>query len=64
MKKRNLNALRLNKKSVAKLHVLGGRPPKTYKTCGGPDTPDDPPHDWFTDSPERICKTFDGTGCF
>jgi len=63
MKKRNLNTLRLNKKSVAKLHVFGGRPPKSHG-CGGSDVPSDEPHQWFTDAAERICETFDGTGCF
>ncbi|AXG68603.1 hypothetical protein KORDIASMS9_00818 [Kordia sp. SMS9] len=64
MKKRNLNSLRLNKKSVAKLHVFGGKPPASYNCGADPAGPGDEPHEWFTDAAERACETFDGTGCF
>ncbi|MEM6719258.1 MAG: hypothetical protein AAF611_08100 [Bacteroidota bacterium] len=59
-----MNALKLNKKSVVKLHLFEGRPPKTHKSCGGSDVPSDELHEWFTDAAERLCETFDGTGCF
>jgi len=61
MKKRNLKSLRLNKKSISKFMLLGGRPPNNGSD---PVAPPQEPHQWFTDAAERACETFDGTGCF
>jgi hypothetical protein len=63
MKKRNLKSLRLNKKSISRFSVFGGKAPNNG---GGddPSGPSDEPHQWFTDAAQRACETFDGTGCF
>ena len=64
MKKRNLKSLKLNKKSISKLSLLGGRAPNSNNGCGGPAGPPDKEHEWFTDAAQWACETFDGTGCF
>ncbi len=61
MKKRNLKSLRLNKKSIVKFNLLGGKAPNNGSD---PAEPSDEPHQWFTDAAQRACETFDGTGCF
>ena len=60
----NLKSLKLNKKAISSLSLLGGRAPESH-TCGMSDPvgADEPSHVWFTDAKEHTCETFAGTGC-
>ncbi|MEM6684481.1 MAG: hypothetical protein AAF617_01700 [Bacteroidota bacterium] len=63
--KKQLKKLSLSKKVVANLRKInGGRPPNTFNCGADPIGPPDEPLEWFTDAAERLCETFDGTGCF
>ena len=64
MKKRKLKSLKLNKRSISKLILFGGRPPQSHGCNDIADPIGDDDHVWFTDAAQWACETFDGTGCF
>ncbi|WP_046744530.1 hypothetical protein [Kordia zhangzhouensis] len=59
MKKKKLNTLKLNKKSISNFQVKGGLPPTSYNCVPiDPYSADCEPIKWLTEDGRHICRTW------